>query len=185
MSDKRDTLVRREARLARQVLAGIDVTSISTRVSITRNYSLYASSIEKHFLPRRAQLHVIPRTCYTYKGDLRETVIKIPREDSSTDVHRFMSLAISTASEIALLKPRADYLPFQKNVLVFLGEFPVNSHEIVGIATGTRASSSRLNAEDVVQNGADEVVVEERAARMAHHEREDGKPLDVLRRAAE
>lgn len=55
----------------------------------------------------------------------------------------------------------------------------------MSVTTRARAASSCLDTEDVVQDSADEVMVEERAARMAHHKREDGQPLDVLRRAAE
>lgn len=56
---------------------------------------------------------------------------------------------------------------------------------MMSVTTRARASSSCLDTENVVQNGADEVMVEERAARMAHHKREDGQSLHVLRGAAE
>lgn len=77
------------------------------------------------------------------------------------------------------------FTPLLKEFLVLLGEFIVYAHEVVGVATGAGASTARLDPEDVVQDGADKVVVEEGAARVAHHEGEGRQTLDVLRAAPE
>lgn len=77
------------------------------------------------------------------------------------------------------------YLPLYQSFLVFLGELLVDPHQVVSVTAGTRAPATRLYTEHVVQHGAHEVVVKERAARVTNHEREDRQPLNILRAAAE
>lgn len=71
-------------------------------------------------------------------------------------------------------------LPLEKHLLVGFGKFLVDSHEIVSIPTSACAATAGLNPENVIENGADEIVMKESATGMSNHEREYRQSLDVL-----